>query len=80
MHRDEHANTVLTNEQYEAWNNFVSVMGERGRYVKYNSIHDIAEAGVTALIEEAGELMNHPAVRDAYEQFQTVCKLVKQQG
>ena len=33
---------------------------------------------VNAMIAEADKLMTHPAVRDAYEQFQTVCNLVKQ--
>ena len=80
MQRDEHNNTVLTPEQYDAWQKFVEVMGERGRYIKYNSVHDIAEAGIDALINEAMQLMNHPAVRDAYEQFQLVCKLVKEQN
>jgi hypothetical protein len=28
--------------------------------------------------EEAFKLMQHPAVRDAYEQFQMVCKLTKE--
>ena len=68
---------ALTNEQLAAWENFVEVMGDRGRYVHYRSVHDIAEAGLKALEEEAAKLMTHPAVRDAYEQFQLVCKLVK---
>lgn len=80
MHRDKWDNVVLTNEQLAAWNNFVEVMGERGRYVHYKSIHDIADAGIKALEEEAAKLMAHPAVRDAYEQFQLVCKLVKEKA
>lgn len=80
MQRDEHNNKVLTPEQYDAWQKFVDVMGERGRYVKYKSVHDIAEAGLNALIDEADQLMTHPAVRDAYEQFQLVCKLVKEKS
>jgi hypothetical protein len=31
-----------------------------------------------AMQVEADKLMQHPAVRDAYEQFQLVCKLTKQ--
>ena len=80
MQRDEHNNRVLTPEQYDAWQKFVDVMGERGRYVKYQSVHDIAQAGLDALINEAEHLMSHPAVRDAYEQFQLVCKLVKEKA
>ena len=77
MKSDQWNNVVLTNEQFEAWNHFVEVMGERGRYVYYNSVHDIAEAGIKALEEEAAKPMEHPAVQDAYEKFQLVCKLVK---
>lgn len=77
MKRDEENNKVLTNEQYDAWQHFIKVMGERGRYVHYNSIRDIAEAGIKALEEEADKLMTHPAVRNAYEQFLTVCELCK---
>jgi hypothetical protein len=33
---------------------------------------------VQAMQAEADKLMQHPAVRDAYEQFQLVCKLVKE--
>jgi hypothetical protein len=42
------------------------------------SVRDCAEAGVQAMQVEADKLMSHPAVRDAYEQFQLVCKLVKE--
>ena len=71
-------NVCLNNEQLAAWEHFKEVMGERGHYVQYNSIHDIAEAGLKALESEAAELMKHPAVRDAYEQFLLVCKLTKE--
>ena len=71
-------NVCLNNEQLAAWEHFKKVMGERGHYVQYNSIHDIAEAGLKALEQEAVELMEHPAVRDAYERFMLVCKLTKE--
>lgn len=79
MHRKDFDNTPLTPKQHQAWTEFVRVMGERGRYVQYKSAYDIAHAGIDALIKEAAELMEHPAVRDAYERFQTVCELTKQQ-
>lgn len=78
MHYDKEKSCKLTSEQQAAWEHFVNVMGERGRYVHYNSVHDIAEAGVEAMQKEASQLMTHPAVQEAYEQFQLVCKLVKQ--
>ena len=76
MHRAK--GLVLTEKQRLAWEHFVEVMGESGRCVHYKSVHDIAEAGIKALEKEAFELMQHPAVRDAYEQFQLVCKLTKE--
>jgi hypothetical protein len=80
MHRDEHANTILTEEQLAAWQHFVEVMGERGRYVKYKSVHDIAEAGINAMQVEADKLLSNPAVRKAYERFMLVCQLTKEQN
>jgi len=77
MKSDQWNDVCLNNEQFEAWNHFAEVMGERGRYVYYNSVHDIADAGIKALEQEAAKLMEHPAVQDAYEKFQLVCKLVK---
>ena len=79
MHRDEYDGTVLTEEQHAAWMKFVDVMGERGRYIKFNSIHDIADAGLKALEEEAEKLLTNPAVRKAYERFLFVCELTKEQ-
>lgn len=78
MHRDEHANTVLTNEQHAAWEHFVSLMGERGRYVHYKSLHDIADAGVKAMQTEADKLLQNSTVRKAYEKFLMVAELAKE--
>lgn len=80
MKSDQWDGIVLDNEQLEAWNRFVEVMGERGRYVYYNSVHDIAEAGIKALEEEAANLMKHESVKNAYEQFLLVCKLTKEKA
>lgn len=41
------------------------------------SAHDAAEAGMTALKQEADKLMRNDAVRHAYEQFLLVCELTK---
>ena len=78
MHREQVGSQELTPKERDAWENFVKVMGERGRILHYRSVHDIADAGLKALEEEAAKLMTHPAVRDAYEQFQLVCKLTKE--
>jgi len=78
MQRDKYNDVVLTNEQYQAWEHFVEVMGERGRIVNYKSVHDIADAGLKALQDEAAKLMKNPSVQHAYEQFLLVCKLTKE--
>ena len=78
MHRQEHEGNALTNEQLCAWNKFAKVMGERGRYIQFQSSYDIIEVGMKELEDEAAELMTHPAVKDAYEQFLLVCKMIKE--
>lgn len=77
MYRNEPKNRELTQEQLQACQNFVKVMGENGRYVHYRSVSDIADAGLNALEQEAAKLMTHPAVRDAYEQFVLLCRLTQ---
>lgn len=70
---------LLTEGQRRAWRKLARELGDDAAALTIPSARDIAEAGVQAMIAEAEELMSHPAVRDAYEQFQTVCKLTKQE-
>ena len=70
--------TPLTPGQKKAWENLAKELGDELCPLTYGSVRDHAEAAVKAMQEEADKLMTHPAVRDAYEQFQTVCNLVKQ--
>ena len=70
--------TPITPGQKKAWENLAKELGDELCPLTYGSTRDHAEAGVNAMIAEADKLMSHPAVRDAYEQFQTVCNLVKQ--
>lgn len=79
MQRAKHDGMMLTPAQLKAWKQFKKVMGDRGHYVQYNSVHDIAEAGLNALQVEADKLMKNESVRNAYEQFLLVCELSKQQ-
>ena len=69
--------TPLTPGQIKAWNKLAKEFGNDLVTLTMGSVRDHAEAGVNAMIAEANQLMTHPAVRDAYEQFQTVCELVK---
>jgi hypothetical protein len=70
--------TPLTPGQKKAWEKLAKEFGDDLCPLTYGSARDHAEAGVNAMIAEVDKLMSHPAVRDAYEQFQTVCNLVKQ--
>lgn len=67
----------ITEGQRRAWKKLAKEFGDDLATLNLGSARDLAEAGVNAMIAEANELMTHPAVRDAYEQFQTVCELVK---
>ena len=70
--------TPLTPGQKKAWEKLAKEFGDDLAALSMGSARDHAEAGVNAMIAEADKLMSHPAVRDAYEQFQLVCNLVKQ--
>ena len=65
----------ITPRQRKAWEEMKAAFGDEFFSLEFSSIRDLAEAGVNAMQEEANKLMQHPAVRDAYEQFQLVCKL-----
>jgi hypothetical protein len=70
--------TPITEAQQKAWKKLAKEMGDELCTLYGLSVRDCAEAGVQAMQAEADKLMQHPAVRDAYEQFQLVCKLVKE--
>lgn len=69
----------ITKRQRAAWEEMKAAFGDELFSLTFKSCRDLAEAGVTAMQKEADKLMQHPAVRDAYEQFQLVCKLTKEQ-
>ena len=70
--------TPLTEGQQRAWRKLAKEFGDELCTLQGASTRDIVESGVQAMQAEADKLMQHPAVRDAYEQFQLVCKLVKE--
>jgi hypothetical protein len=72
-----HQNTILTPEEKEAWDNLVAVLGDRGRYLEWPSAREVADASVKAMVEEATKLLENPSVKLAYEHFQLVCDLAK---
>ena len=70
--------TPLTAQQQRAWQSMKRALGEDQFYIQYASLRDAVDEGLKVMQKEAQELMTHPAVRDAYEQFLMVCKLTKE--
>jgi hypothetical protein len=70
--------TPITLGQKKAWEKLAKEFGSELATLSGLCIRDCAEAGIKAMQEEADKLMSHPAVRDAYEQFQMICKLTKE--
>jgi hypothetical protein len=46
--------------------------------LEWPSAREACEAGVNAMILEAGTLMEHPMVQAAYDEFIATCELVKE--
>lgn len=70
--------TPLTKGQRLAWENLAKEFGEDLCTLHGSSVHDCAEAGVKAMMEEAEKLMSNPSVRKAYEHFMLVCELTRE--
>ena len=70
-------NQALTNEQQEAWKAFNRAMGDDRYALEWCSYREAAEAGVSAMIQEAEKLLENPSVRKAFERFLLVAELTK---
>lgn len=70
--------TPLTTEQLNAWKALSAAFGEECHHLQWPSAYDAAIDATTALQNEAVELLSHPAVKHAYEEFMLVCKLAKE--
>lgn len=69
----------FTEKQVKAWKQLQKAMGDEMFYLQYPSNMDIVEAGIKAMQEEAYKMLEHPSVRDAYNQFLMVYQLVKEE-
>lgn len=67
----------LTPEQLEAWHRLRDAMGDELCMLQSNSVYNILEVGIQAMIEEQERLMTNPSVRKAYEHYLTVVALTK---
>lgn len=71
-------NVPLTQEQVDAWEALCKAFGNDLYSLQWDSAHDIAQAGVAAMQQEADKLLKNAAVKQAYEQFMLVCKLAQE--
>ena len=71
------ARKPITEEQLTAWQKLAEAFGDELCTLQGASVHDIAQAGVDALVQEANKLLKNPAVRQAYDQFLLVVKLTQ---
>jgi hypothetical protein len=69
----------ITEKQKKAWENLAKAFGDERYYIEIPSAREIAEAGVKAMQDEAVKLMENPSVRKAYDRFQLVCQLTRDQ-
>ena len=69
--------TPITVGQKRAWEKLAKEFGDELCTLNGLSVHDCAEAGVKAMMEEADKLLANPTVRLAYERFLFVAELTK---
>ena len=68
----------ITEKQRKAWDNMAKAFGDERYYIELPSAREIAEEGVKSRMLEAEKLLQHEAVRRAYEHFQLMCTLTKE--
>jgi len=71
-------NTLLTQEQRDAWEHLVRVMGDSARMLEWPSAREACEDAVKAMQQEADKLLSNPSVRKAYEKFLFVAELTRE--
>lgn len=69
-------NKPITEKQRKAWEALAKSFGDDRYYIEIPSAREIAEQGLKAMMEEADKLMQHEAVKQAYDHFMFMAKLV----
>ncbi len=69
-------NKPITEEQKAAWDNLARLFDSDRYYVELPSAREVTEAGLKAMEDEAAKLLDHPMVKQAYDEFMSTCKLV----
>jgi hypothetical protein len=68
----------LTEGQKAAWENLVKEFGDSARQLEWPSAREAAEEAVKAMQVEADKLMSNPSVKKAWDYFQMVCDLTRE--
>jgi hypothetical protein len=69
-------NKPITEKQKKAWEALAKSFGDERYYVELPSAREVTEAGIKAMETEANKLLEHPMVKQAYDEFMATCKLV----
>jgi hypothetical protein len=73
-------NKPITEEQRAAWDHLAKLFDSERYYVELPSAREVTEAGLKAMEDEAAKLLEHPMVKQAYDEFMATCKLVLEQN
>jgi hypothetical protein len=68
----------ITERQRAAWEEMKAAFGDEFFSLTFPSIRDLSEAGVNAMQEQADNMLAHPSVKEAYDHFMFVAKLVNE--
>ncbi len=66
----------ITERQRAAWEEMKAAFGDEFFSLTFSCTRDLAEVGVKAMQDEANKLLEHPSVKEAYEHFLFIAKLV----
>ena len=72
-------NKPITEKQNKAWKALAKSFGDDRYYIEIPSAREVTEAGIKAMETEANKLLEHPMVKQAYDEFMATCKLVIEQ-
>ena len=68
----------ITKEQKLAWENLTKSFGEEMHMLQWPSYREATDEGINAMQIEADKMLQHPAVKKAYDHFMMVYKLTKE--
>ena len=71
--------TPITPGQKKAWEKLAKEFGDDLCPLTYGSTRDHAEAAVNAMMKEADKLLENPSVKRAWDHFQLVAALTKEE-